>query len=383
MNDLIIWNDIDIDDVRYETININCFDTKIIPYNVKSRVPLHKFWVYIDKCKIINKFFLNDCDNISIALSLNNDAIPVIKKIEKKVNTKIINDEVTHFITISKLHDIGSGVPTFDVILDGNVNMFDENDSKINSQITIGTELSVICELDHFILSHSYLKSYWRIIQLKKIKSINLTQPLFPKILQSIVQPVVQPIQQSGVQVHINPQLPSFTSKQQEQHMQPIQQSPQQQIQQTQPTKQTQQSTQQNQPKKFMIPTAQDLANAISGLKKANSNSAIKRESEIKNLITEQPKIELKQLKHVETKVTDVYQMLKNEHEEKLKLEREKVETENTQYKDTLLEQTETKNKQKNNPIISTKYENIQKLERYRIKMSRYRNRVTNAILQL
>lgn len=187
MNELVAGEHINSEDIRYEIENINFFNNKIVPYNSKSKIPLHKFWVYIDKCKIVKKVSYCDHNSVIAGLSLSSESIVNIKSIEKSINKKLIEDEITRFILISKLFDSGSGVPTLEFVIDSDTKLFCENDKKIQNIETLSqnTELSVLCELDYFLLTNNCLKTSWKAIQLKKIQSINLLESLFPKTCES------------------------------------------------------------------------------------------------------------------------------------------------------------------------------------------------------
>lgn len=363
MNDLIIRESIDLTDIRYEIENINYFNNKIVPYNAKSKFPLHKFWVYIDKCKIIKKFSLNDVDHIVVALSLCSESIDHIKAIEKAINKKLIEDEITKFTIISRLSDSGNRIPSLELTVDNHTILFNENDKKLDDLKILNhqNELTILAELDCFVLSNNYLKTSWRAVQIKKIQSINLSASLFPK--QEEINCITC---SSSMQINTQPNISHQTTHQSTHHTnhtnhtthQPIQQIMQQVPTQTPHTaplqnkaNQANQANQQNQQNQnqskkpvFSIPSPQDLANALSGLKKINKgnndneNNKGNNNTHVKHTTKQASQImdnsiditsisntigliggESKGLKHVKTKESNFYQMLKDEHIEKKK----------------------------------------------------------------
>jgi hypothetical protein len=184
IDDLIIFNTIDSEQIRYDCTDYNYFSKIIYTYNGKSHIPLHKFWVLIDKCKLLKINLENNVHNISIALSLKTECIKKIQMIEKQVNTKLHNDKITNLEINSKINDDGKFVPTFDLFVDTNTIIFDSNEERIVhiNNILIGSELTIICELSHLLLNSDSLTSHWKVVQLKKIESFDITKPLFIKL---------------------------------------------------------------------------------------------------------------------------------------------------------------------------------------------------------
>lgn len=302
MDDPTITNSINVDDIRYEKEIINMFLTKIIPYNVSSYYPLHKFWVYVDKSVVTKNIFTNKIRTITVALTLKSDCIKEIKSIEQQINNKLEDDElITESKIESKLSDCDTFVPTFEITIDEDSKLFEENNDEIKNSRDISTKdcLELVCELDFILIGNGFMKPVWRVVHLKRFELLNLKVPIFDKIKkkhkenkkheqthsQQHNQPAFHQTQEAEIQHH-----PVATIKHTEQ---------------TKPSKNVQQA-----PPKigFVIPSPKDLQNALSGLKKVKIDDSA--ESPVNNSQSSSQKIELK---HVETKESNPIQMLKDE----------------------------------------------------------------------
>ena len=205
IDDLIIFNTIDSEQIRYEYSDYNYFSKIIYTYNGKSHIPLHKFWVLIDKCKLLKINLENNVHNISIALSLKTECIKNIQMIEKQINTKLRNDKITNLEINSKINDNGKFVPTFDLFVDTNTIIFDSNEERIVhiNNILIGSELTIICELSHLLLNSDSLTSHWKVIQLKKIESFDITKPLFIRMTDTLKSKELHIFERQPMQTHM------------------------------------------------------------------------------------------------------------------------------------------------------------------------------------
>lgn len=295
MDDPTITNTINIDDIRYESEQVNMFTNKITPYNANSYYPLHKFWVYFDKAVVLKNIISNKIRTIIVALTSKADCITEIKQIEKQIYSKLENDEFLIGSKIdSKLCDTSAFVPTIELTIDDNSKLFNANNKEIENSknIEIKDHLELICELDYFLVGNNTCKSYWRVVQLRKIELLNLNVPLFDKVSKKIQQRELVEKQK------IKNFVPDKKVEHEETISQPIAiQKPKQQEVSTKPTV------------GFMIPTPKDLQNALSGLRKVKNNQDCKDDK--KEEETSSPTVTA--LKHVETRETNVIQMLKNE----------------------------------------------------------------------
>lgn len=324
MRDLIIDENIEVSNVRYEIERINYFNNKIIPYNGKSIYPLHKFWIHIDKCKIVRRNFFNDSQSITVGLPLESKTIKNVKLVEKTINSKLLEDEITRFSIISKLNDSQSNIPTFELTVCNDSIIFDENNSKLNTHIDflkLHDELQIIAELDFVTSNDNYLKANWKIVQAMHIKSIDLTTPLFSMISShnnkninvNNVNKIFHLSQNDSLQ---NNSLQNYENK--IQHNLPLESLSQNNIS-KQNTYNTQNSIQTSKKPVFIIPSTQDLANALSGLKKIKNTTTNQKP----NITTEKIQNENHKLKHVVTKESNIYEMLRNEYLIKQKFETE------------------------------------------------------------
>jgi len=247
IDDLIITNNINADQIRYNCEDYNYFSKIIHIYNCKSHVPLHKFWVLIDKCKLIKNKFENNSNTITVALSLKTECIKHIKMVEKQIGIVLNDDKITSLEIISKICDGGKFVPTFELSVDNTTIIFDSNDERIVhiNNIIIGSELTMICELSYVLLNSNSFTSHWKAIQLKKIESFDLTKPLFVKLCETKQHEKITHVQTQYINTNTNETI---------QHNQP-----------------TIKPVLNDIPKKTSFaPSVSDLFGAISGLKKTS-----------------------------------------------------------------------------------------------------------------
>ena len=190
IDDLLIKNIndiIEIPEIKYNIYKSTYFTTEIIPINTNSNIPLHKFWVYIDRCKIkING------TKFTIALSFKSDTIQIIKKLEKKIANQINNDFEESYKFIKSIRISDNYVPLIRMnIKDENIIFFDEKDNAINFTDYIFSDnisdisennYSLILELSSVTLNTNKLTPEWRIIQMKKIQFIDINRSLFAKL---------------------------------------------------------------------------------------------------------------------------------------------------------------------------------------------------------
>lgn len=291
MNDPTITSTIDINDIRYETENINLFLTKVIPYNAKSYYPLHKFWIYVDKGIITQNSFYNKLRHITIALSLSSDCLKEIKEIEQQINAKLETDGViSESIINSKLEDSGIFVPTFQLIVDENSKLFetDSKELKNSKDINLKDCVELVCELDYVLIGNNLVKPIWRIVNLKRFELMDLKAPLFNRIKKSPhFQP--PPITYSNIHNHNNtyhnnqpilpyhgPPDPNYMNKPHAQH---TQQNTNLNINNLNTTSNTTPNTK---PKISFMPSLQDLQSKLSALRK------VKKEENIDSNLTNQ-----------------------------------------------------------------------------------------------
>jgi hypothetical protein len=272
INDIIVQDVLKITEINYEPVeHVNYFTKKYQPINVDSEIPLHKFWLLSEKCKVI-KVYKN---NIEVALSSKNKFVSDKVLLENKIRTHFEKNTITL-----------CSENTYKFIYDESSTFFNENDVEEKISIRNGDEFDLILELSEIEVCNKFINFIWRIIQMKKIKMVNLKKSLFAlKPIERVQQPIY--------------------------HTQPMQQHIQ--SQQTKQPTQPKQSVQ-SKPISFM-PSANDLQNALSKLKKSNKDDEIEQENKLRIIL---PK-NIPQLKHVVTKENNIIDLFKQEHKEKIK----------------------------------------------------------------
>jgi hypothetical protein len=349
MNEIIISEPINTDNIIYNIENINYFTDKIILYNANSTIPLHKFWVYINKSKVVKILSINKIKTLFMALSVKNDFTEHIKMIESKCNDKLKSDNVTKINVSSKLVDFNKSFPVMELSLDSETIMFDlDNNKKDIMDLNVGTELELICELENFIYSTKSLKSTWRIVQLKKTRLIDLNVPLFDKISKPVPVPVpvppvihIQPIATHQITQHCEPSIKSALFAELTNNTTKLQKVKTVSFKDVDNSVEKQESKQVSSGRFMMSP--KDLQNALSGLKKikmsenieektndtktndtktndTKTNDTKTNDTKTNDTKTNDTNIEthmespLSQLKHVKTKEFSAVQFLKDEY---------------------------------------------------------------------
>lgn len=209
---------VNIDDVLYDynkskinkllfqiSIECNYFGQKIFVYNPKSNIPLQKFWIKINKCRI----FSIDDNILTLVFAYSKKDKKFIKFVN--VLTKKINDYCKQKINqnievISKLSNDNNTVPTLDVTISDASVLLNNNEQKIiKNKLKKMDIISLFLELDHLYLNNDKVYMSWRIIQLKLINDINPEISLFSNFsniishtvcnsqINSIIRPPIPP----------------------------------------------------------------------------------------------------------------------------------------------------------------------------------------------
>ena len=177
ISNLLITDISEIGEIIYNSTMMNYFTNKIIPINVSSDIPLHKFWVHLDKCKLLSK-----CENkIYVILPTKSNSIKIINSIEEKISQKLKND-------ISDLLDIQfsintTSIPAMLLDVDFQTTAFENDDKKINiSNIGSNSDINLIVELDYLMVTPDKIFYNWRVVQVRKASFININESMFSKI---------------------------------------------------------------------------------------------------------------------------------------------------------------------------------------------------------
>lgn len=278
INDLIISDVSQIKEIKYDIEERGYFMKKIIPINNESTIPMHKFWIFIDKCKLINK----DDKKITIVMSSKSGAIEIINSIEKKIETQLKDMFCNSRIILSITNNF---VPTISLNIDDDSVMFDNDDEILCvDEIKEKSDLIVITELDSLSLMGDKIFAYWKVIQLKETLFVNTTEPIFSKI--------------------------QYKNKNQLSHVLPSvfvpQPPPPPPIMGSIPV-----TTQNSEKRCSFVPSIKDLSKALENLKKSERTVS-------SNTVDNIPKIQ-PILKHVETKEPkNILLILEEEHHEKI-----------------------------------------------------------------
>lgn len=167
----IIFNKPKVYAISYYTIDI---------YNADINHPLHKFWFYIPKAKIIDK----TKNYIILALSQNENDKNLIKYVDELEN-KILRMTKEHlFGSIKKIKKSftleDNFPPTIKLDIRGDISVFDINDEEIGiNDLEINSLISIYLELDNVMASADEIWSFWKILQVKKLDTIDFKKSFF------------------------------------------------------------------------------------------------------------------------------------------------------------------------------------------------------------
>jgi len=177
-------------DIEY----LNIFSKRIVFYNPEVDEPLHKFWYYLPKVKIINM----NKNIIRIVFSNKDLIINSINSLDEKtadIMQTVFGDDqnISPSITIRPNYP-----PTFDLICDTRTKIFDSSNKQIDaSELDNGINLMMYIEFDSVVITSNKFFRKWRVVQMKCLKNIiDTTENLFEQKLQ---QPAV---------IHMIPQAP-------------------------------------------------------------------------------------------------------------------------------------------------------------------------------
>lgn len=294
MNNIIVHDVTKITDMKFELIEYdNYFVKKYYPINKHSDVPLHKFWLIAEKCKVVNVVGNQYVSNGEVTMVFANKS--------KYLNDRLdIENKIrSHFK--KKLRTESNSETTYKFLYDKSTVFFNSNDEEEKYNICVGNEFDLVVELNYIELCAKHINFIWKIVQIKKIKMIDLKISLFTKQPQMQMQPPPQP------QHHYQPEIthfkPSFVPA-----ITDLQPQLKKHVEQPPPT---------NTRPIAIAFTPALLQGALSKLKKPKNTS----EEELVHVPIENDQIvkQLCNLKHVETHETSVISIFKKEYVEKMK----------------------------------------------------------------
>ncbi|ARF09205.1 hypothetical protein Catovirus_2_154 [Catovirus CTV1] len=153
---------------------------KIGLYNADINHPLHKFWFFIPKAKIIDR----TPTHITVALTTSDydkKFLEYLNKLQNKVLACFKNSIFDSIKNIKISFNTGKNLPTT-VKLDirNDIPIFDENEEELDSShLKVNSLISIILELDNIVASTSEAWIVWKVLQIKKFNCIDLKKSLF------------------------------------------------------------------------------------------------------------------------------------------------------------------------------------------------------------
>jgi hypothetical protein len=176
-----------IDKICYGTdITINCFSKKFYIYNNHSVNPLQKYWLHIDRCKIIK----NNNGTIVVALSwsestqrLSEFMAILSDKIKEciKGSNLIAGDDM---IIFNKYETCDTYAPTFELLITPETIVFDKNNISDNTILKNITDCALFVELDYIQILNNCIMPIWRVMQIKEFIVIDTKLSFFDMLNQ-------------------------------------------------------------------------------------------------------------------------------------------------------------------------------------------------------
>jgi len=182
-------------------IAINCFSKKIYIYNNHSINPLQKYWLHIERCKIIK----NNNGTTVVALSwsdstrkLSEFMTSLSEKIKECVKTSnLITDDI---IIFNKYETCDTYAPTFELLITPETIVFNKDNAIDQTILKTITDCAIFVELDYVQILNNCIMPIWRILQIKELVVIDtklsffdmLNQPPPINIPKRYVEPVAR-----------------------------------------------------------------------------------------------------------------------------------------------------------------------------------------------
>ncbi len=175
------------------------FIKKIFFYNVDVNEPLHKFWYFIPKAKIIKKMPVSNNPNVGSG-SYNTIKIAISNKEENLISSIKSLDDVSKDIIKKILDEVGNSnqIPesliespnyptTMDIILVNQSKCFDIDKNEITfADIKNGNKVQLFIEFDSVVVESRQITKRWRIIQMKELQDVDLNIDIFDIMNSSI-----------------------------------------------------------------------------------------------------------------------------------------------------------------------------------------------------
>jgi hypothetical protein len=159
--------------------SVNSFTRKIRFFNPNINEPLHKFWYHIPNAKLIKK----GSGTITVVLSSNDtNLIESIKNLDD-ATSEIIKNHNEHYRIDRSISLSVNYPPMLTLIVDHDSKCFNHDNSSISyMNIKNGTKIQIYIEFESIMMGSTECYRKWRILQLKEIKSLDMTVNLFDLI---------------------------------------------------------------------------------------------------------------------------------------------------------------------------------------------------------
>lgn len=148
----------------------NFFGKKIYLYNADSVNPLQKFWIYVNRCKIINYSY----PKLTIVLALTKTTDKLINFMDNITNKiqYIINNIDGSNVPVNKLDHSSSYAPTIDLIVTQETIVFKQCDQQNINCINTIKDCGLFIELDYVQLMNNVAMPSWRVLQIKELTTM-------------------------------------------------------------------------------------------------------------------------------------------------------------------------------------------------------------------
>jgi hypothetical protein len=157
--------------------SVNMFTKRIDVYNSEADETLQKFWICIEKAKLLKK----NKKRIQVAIfHKDNDLVTFMKSLDSKINetVKLTNTHIEHHGVSLELSD--TFPPVLELDIDQQSFVFDNNNNKIDYySIPNGSSISMYIELEGVYLDNMSDFKNWKVLQMKENIIIDLGVSLF------------------------------------------------------------------------------------------------------------------------------------------------------------------------------------------------------------
>lgn len=162
--------------VEYSKEDVNSFIKRIRFYNPTVNEPLHKFWYFINNAKVTKK----TNGKISIVFASKEvNLIESIKSLDLKTD-KILKTFGGKTPCEPSVVEHSNYPPSMDLYCDNESVCYDQNNTVINyMKIKNGSKIMLYIKLDNAMINETKTTKIWKVIQMKEIKTIDLSANLF------------------------------------------------------------------------------------------------------------------------------------------------------------------------------------------------------------